>query len=77
MKSSGIITLRGHGNDQRATNEELEAARRNSQRPVPPKEAAGVFGKSVFSGGSSLFDPVAAGPVDASYRSALVINCSS
>lgn len=45
---------------------EQEKSRESNAKPLP--RAGGVFGREVFARGSTAFDPITAGPVDAAYR---------
>ena len=64
LQALGIINTEVADQDKK--NADTDAEKRN----VAELNAGGggVFGKSIFSGSSSAFDPVSAGPVDPSYR---------
>jgi len=69
LEALGIIdTVSTGGGNQNTVEDTAQLTRGTAVRA--PGMAGGVplFGKTLFSGGTSEFDPVAAGPVDASYR---------
>lgn len=66
LQSLGIISSAEA--EQAKKPDQDENTNKKSPDKVVGTPASGVFGKEVFSGFPSSFDPVAAGPVDASYR---------
>jgi len=69
LKALGIIDTTLVANVQKLFSEDTVPSSRNGlEAPLVTSTTAGPFGKSLFSSGTTAFDAVSAGPVDASYR---------
>lgn len=69
LKALGIIDTATVGSAQRFYPEDTAQSSRSALAPaIAMSGSTGPFGKSLFSSGTTAFDAVAAGPVDASYR---------
>ncbi len=68
LKELGIVSdlQAGDANNNSVADEVEDLNRPNADRIS--RGVGGVFGKNIFRRGTSVFDPIAAGPVDASYR---------